>query len=181
MVEITSLNLYLNFMVYIHMFCQLKKFMVLHWLSYDTARAQKILISYMTHAEQWLLCKMFMEPLGWNWSYLNLKKLIDLYLQVLGDLQFHFYHRWFDVIFLVSAVSTLAILYLVHQQSSNKEKSETFLQWLWTFITSCWSANAVTSLNIYYICDENIFWYTTVFYFYFQVKTLQYCVAFFFT
>ncbi|XP_076070026.1 Golgi pH regulator [Oratosquilla oratoria] len=46
--------------------------------------------------------------------------------QVLGDLQFHFYHRWFDVIFLVSALTTIGILFLAHKQVTNTDKSEIF-------------------------------------------------------
>lgn len=37
--------------------------------------------------------------------------------QVLGELQFNFYHRWFDVIFLVSALTSIAFIYLAHKKS----------------------------------------------------------------
>lgn len=42
--------------------------------------------------------------------------------QVLGELQFSFYHRWFDVIFLFSALSSIAFLYLAHQRKAIAEK-----------------------------------------------------------
>jgi len=57
--------------------------------------------------------------------------------QVLGDLQFNFYHRWFDCIFLLSALFSIGILYL-HYRSSQKslssfdknvQKVEWYMKW----------------------------------------------------
>merc|ERR550517_838823 len=41
--------------------------------------------------------------------------------EVLGDLQFNFYHRWFDVMFLVSATCTMAVLYLAHKRDKGEQ------------------------------------------------------------
>lgn len=55
--------------------------------------------------------------------------------EVLGELQFNFYHRWFDVIFLVSALSSILFLYLAHKQAPEKHMALWFpasaLTWLW--------------------------------------------------
>lgn len=39
--------------------------------------------------------------------------------RILGDLKFNFYHRWFDVIFLISAVSSIVFLTLLHKSGSS--------------------------------------------------------------
>ncbi|XP_043195170.1 Golgi pH regulator-like [Amphibalanus amphitrite] len=43
---------------------------------------------------------------------------------VLGDLQFSFYHRWCDVIFLVSALTSIMFIYLAHKQSAERDAGE---------------------------------------------------------
>lgn len=49
--------------------------------------------------------------------------------EVLGELQFNFYHRWFDVIFLVSALSSILFLYLAHKQAPEKHMTMWPYKW----------------------------------------------------
>ena len=43
---------------------------------------------------------------------------------ILGSIQFNFYHRWFDVIFLISSLLNVFFLYFTNQQSAAKGHAE---------------------------------------------------------
>lgn len=52
---------------------------------------------------------------------LEYRKIIT---QVLGDLQFQFYHKWFDLIFLFSALMSIGVLWFVHKSNQINERFE---------------------------------------------------------
>ncbi|CAG8806644.1 23422_t:CDS:2, partial [Gigaspora margarita] len=41
------------------------------------------------------------------------------YFNFMGSIEFNFYHRWFDVIFLVSGLASVVLLYFVHQANNS--------------------------------------------------------------
>ncbi|RKP36187.1 Abscisic acid G-protein coupled receptor-domain-containing protein [Dimargaris cristalligena] len=45
---------------------------------------------------------------------------------VLGTIEFHFYQRWFDVIFLVSALASMVFVYFVHQAQMDTHQALAF-------------------------------------------------------
>ena len=53
--------------------------------------------------------------------------------QVLGELQFSFYHRWFDLIFLISALSSIGFLSLAHKQAPEKHMYDNYSWSTWSF------------------------------------------------
>lgn len=45
------------------------------------------------------------------------KNFRSIITEVLGGLQFNFYHQWFDLMFLISALVSIAFLWLAHKQT----------------------------------------------------------------
>lgn len=53
----------------------------------------------------------------------------EIITEVLGEsLQFKFYHRWFDIIFLISALLSILFLYIAHKQAPEKMMDKNLAQ-----------------------------------------------------
>ena len=62
-------------------------------------------------------------------------------LQVLGDIQFKFYHQWFDFIFIISALFFLAVFYTIdsaRHPSATKVGHPSATKVAATTVTACW-------------------------------------------
>ena len=44
-----------------------------------------------------------------------------LLTEVLGNMSFHFYHKWFDVMFLMSAMMAITIIYMARTSKNTRE------------------------------------------------------------
>ncbi|CAG8488204.1 10169_t:CDS:10 [Ambispora leptoticha] len=67
--------------------------------------------------------------------------------KVLGAIEFNFYHRWFDVIFLVSGIASVVFLYFVHQ--ANRSNAMINSNRIFTSATTASSASSFISMSPY--------------------------------
>ncbi|CAG8634052.1 4216_t:CDS:10 [Ambispora gerdemannii] len=65
--------------------------------------------------------------------------------KVLGAIEFNFYHRWFDVIFLVSGIASVVFLYFVHH--ANRSNAMISSSGIFTSATTASSASSFISMS----------------------------------